>query len=69
MGSEVAVVLEILGDGEWHGLAELQRQAGLAEYKVHGIAEFLCRFDFAVVDEANNRVKVKRDFKEFLVRT
>lgn len=69
LGSEIALLLEILGDGRWHGLAELQRQAGLAEYKVHGIAEFLCKFDFAVVDEANNRVKVTRDFREFLVRT
>jgi DNA-binding IclR family transcriptional regulator len=69
LGSEIALLLEILGDGKWHGLAELQRQAGLAEYKVHGIAEFLCRFDFAVVDEAYRKVKVKRDFQEFLMRT
>ena len=67
--SEIAVLLEILGDGKWHGLTELQQQAGLAEYKVHGITGFLCRFDFAVVDEANRKVKVKRDFQEFLMRT
>jgi hypothetical protein len=67
--SEIAVLLEILGDGKWHGLTELQQQAGLAEYKVQGITGFLCRFDFAVVDEANNRVKVKREFQEFLMRT
>ena len=69
LSSEIAVLLEILGDGKWHGLTELQQQAGLAEYKVHGITEFLCRFDFAVVDEANKKVKVKRDFQEFLMRT
>jgi len=66
---EIAVLLEILGDGEWHGLAELQQQAGLAEHKLQGIAEFLCRFDFAVADEANKRVKISRDFREFLART
>jgi hypothetical protein len=69
LGSEIALLLEILGDGKWHELAELQQQAGLAEYKVHGIAEFLCRFDFAVVDEANKKVKVNRDFQKFLART
>ncbi len=69
LGAEIALLLEILGDGKWHELAELQQQAGLAEYKVHGIAEFLCRFDFAVVDETNKKVKVNRDFQEFLTRT
>ena len=67
--SEVAALLEILGDGEWHGLAELQQQVGLAERKMRGLAEFLCTFDFAVVDEVNRRVKVSRDFREFLART
>ena len=67
--SEVAVLLEILGDGEWHVLAELQQQVGLVEHKMQGITAFLCTFDFAVVDEANCRVKVNRDFREFLART
>lgn len=67
--SEVALLLEILSDGEWHGLAELQQHVGLAERKTQGIAAFLCTFDFAVVDEANSRVKVNRDFREFLART
>jgi hypothetical protein len=69
LSPEIALLLEILGDGKWHELAELQQQAGLAEYKVHGIAEFLCRFDFAVVDETHKKVKVNRDFQEFLTRT
>jgi len=69
LGSEIAVLLEMLRDGEWHELAELQQQAGLAECKVHEIAEFLCKFDFAVVDETNKKVKIKRDFQEFLMRT
>ncbi len=68
LGSEIAVLLEILGDGEWHGLAELQQQAGLVKHKMQGIAAFLYRFDFAVVDEANKRVKLNRDFRKFLAR-
>jgi hypothetical protein len=69
MGSEVAVLLGILGDGKWHGLAELQHEMGMAEYKVQEIAAFLSRFDFAVVDEANRKVKVNRDFQKLLART
>jgi hypothetical protein len=69
LSSEVAALLEILGDGEWHGLAELQQQVGLVERKMLGIAAFLCAFDFAVVDEVNSRVRVNRDFREFLARS
>jgi hypothetical protein len=69
VSSEVSTLLDILGDGEWHGLAELQRRVGLVEHKMREIAAFLCRFDFAVVDEVNRRVKVNRDFREFLARS
>jgi DNA-binding IclR family transcriptional regulator len=69
LGSQLVALLEMLGDGKWHRLAELQQQVGLDAYKVQGIAEFLCRFGFAVVDEVNRQVRVSRDFKEFLART
>lgn len=68
LGSAVATLLEMLSDGKWHGLAELPKQTGLAAYKVRRITAFLCRFDFVVVDEANAKVKISRDFQEFLMR-
>jgi hypothetical protein len=68
-GSEIAVILEILGDGKWHGLAELQHEMGIAAYKVQEIAAFLNRYDFAVIDGAKEKVKVNRDFRKFLART
>lgn len=69
MASEVATLLEILGDGEWHLLTELQHELGLAEHKVQGIVEFLCMFDFTVIDETKRRLKVKREFQALLVQT
>ena len=69
MESEIAMLLELLGDGKWHGLEELQQQIGLDACKVQGIAVFLSRFDFAVVDEANRKVKAHRDFQKFLAQT
>ena len=69
MSTEVSTLLDILGDGEWHGLAELQRRVGLVEHKMREIAAFLCRFDFVVFDEKESRVKVNRDFQVFLTQT
>ena len=66
LSSTIMALLEMLGDGKWHAIKELFQQSGIADYKVHGIVEFLSRFDFAVVDESNEKVKISRDFQEFL---
>ncbi len=68
MSSVVEALLEMLSDGKWHGLAELRQQIGVAAYQMQGLAAFLSRFDFAVVDEANEKVKINGDFQEFLAR-
>ncbi|MCW4044139.1 MAG: hypothetical protein NWE94_01310 [Candidatus Bathyarchaeota archaeon] len=69
LGLEVALLLEVLGDGQWHALAELQQQAGLVEYELRAVAEFLCRFGFAFFDEEERKVRVSRGFQRFLART
>jgi hypothetical protein len=69
LGSEIAALLDILGDEKWHLLAELQEQIGIATHKVQRIAAFLSMFGFVLVDETNERVKISRDFQEFLART
>ncbi len=66
--SAIAALLELLGDGEWHVLAELPQQVDVTDYEAQRFAEFLCRFNFAVVDEANWKVRINRDFQEFLAR-
>ena len=62
----IAALLEILGDGKWHSLTELQQKIGVASYKVKGVATLLGRFDFAVVDEAKEKVKISKNFQKFL---
>jgi len=69
LGSELALLLEIVGDGEWHELVKLQQKVRLTEHKVQSIAVFLSMFGFVVVDEANLKLKIRRDFQELLART
>jgi len=69
LGSELALFLEIVGDGEWHELAKLQHQVRLTEQKVQRIAVFLSKFGFVVLDEANSKLKIRKDFQELLART
>jgi DNA-binding IclR family transcriptional regulator len=65
LGSETAALLDILGDEKWHLLAELQEQIGIAAHKVQRITAFLSMFDFAVVDETDEKVKITRDLRIF----
>jgi DNA-binding IclR family transcriptional regulator len=69
MGSKITMILEILRDGKWHGIEELQQRMELDEYKVQEITKFLNKYDFATIDGANKKVKINRGFQKFLAQT
>jgi hypothetical protein len=64
--SKITIVLEVLGDGKWHGIEELRQQMDLTPEEINEIATFLGKYGFAVIDGANNRVRINRDFKRIL---
>ena len=64
--SKLALVLEVLKDGEWHEIEELQQLVELNENQVHEIAAFLYEYDFATMDIINKKVKINKYFREFL---
>jgi uncharacterized protein with GYD domain len=59
-------ILEILGDGKWHETDQLKQLMELSDCKVEEITDFLGKYDFAQVDEANRRVRINRYFKKIL---
>lgn len=67
--SKIAMILEILSDGKWHGIEELQQRLELNEHEVQEIATFLSKYDFAKSDDENRKVRIKKDFQKFLVQT
>jgi DNA-binding IclR family transcriptional regulator len=69
MDSKITMILEILSDGRWHGLEELQRRMELDEHKVQEIATFLNKYDFAEIDDENKKVKINKGFQKFLAQT
>jgi DNA-binding IclR family transcriptional regulator len=62
-------LLEILGDGNWHETNQLCQQMDLSDVEVQRIMDFLGEYDFAEVDEAKSRVRIKKDFKRILTQT
>ncbi len=67
--SKLAMVLDILSDGEWHGIDELQQRLELDEREVRVIATFLSKYDFVKSDEENRKVRINRDFQKLLSQT
>ena len=68
MVSKITMILEILGDGKWHGIEELLLRLELNEHKFREIAAFLNKYDFVKIDEKNRRVKINRDFQKLLAQ-
>ena len=64
----MAMMLEVLSDGEWHGIEELRQLVELSEREVGEIAAFLFEYDLAIVDISNKKVRVNRCFQEILVQ-
>ena len=69
MGSELALLLEIVGDGEWHELTKLQQKAQLSDHKLQSITVFLSNFGFVEIDETKSKLKIRKDFQDLLART
>ena len=61
-------VLELLKNGEWHGLSELADRSGLGARKTGLVVRLLCEFGFLVCDEKGKRVKLSGSLLEFLRR-
>jgi hypothetical protein len=67
--SKLALALEVLKDGEWHSIAELQQPLELSQYQASKIALFLYEYNFAVMDDQNQKVKIHKYTREFLAQT
>jgi predicted transcriptional regulator len=66
--SKVMVILELLSDGNWHGIEEMLLNAGLSELEFLEVTDFLGKYGFVKVDEENRKLKVNRDFQRLLVQ-
>ncbi len=69
MVSKITIILEVLSDGKWHGIEELEQRLELSAQEVQKITTFLKKYDFAKIDDENGKVKLNGDFQKLLVQT
>jgi len=69
LASRIGRILDLLSDGEWHGIEELKQVLNHPGHATEEILAFLEKYEFAKVDGENKRVKIDRDFQELLELT
>jgi DNA-binding IclR family transcriptional regulator len=67
--SKLGLALEVLRDGEWHGMEELQQLLELNQSQAREIVSFLQEYNLAAIDDQNKRVRIQKYFQEFLAQT
>jgi hypothetical protein len=63
------LTLQLLSDGKWHQIKEVEEKLKLSTFEVQKIMIFLDKYGFAVFDSANLKMKVNPDFKRLLIQS
>ena len=50
-------ILEIIKDGKWHSIKELEEKTKLHEFKLQMIIEFLTNFNFVEIKKDGRKIK------------
>ncbi len=66
--SKIAKVLELLSDGHWHLLDEVQQKTELDKNQTRQVLVFLKKYGFINVDERKERIKLDETFLKFLMQ-
>ena len=69
MVSKIAMILELLSDGKWHGIQELLLRLEINEQKFQEITTFLNKYSFVKIDEKNSKIKTNKNFQRLLAQT
>lgn len=67
--SKITEMLEIINDGQWHTIKEIQRKTKLTRNSIKHILRFLKEYNFLTVDEKRNKVKIEENVRKFLIQT
>ena len=59
-------ILELLENGKWHYLKEIEEKTHLNNSKVEMVTKFLATYNFVKLDEIKHRVKINPPTNKFL---
>lgn len=60
------VIFDLLEDGKWHSLTEIEDKSGLHKFKLEIVTNFLAEYDFIELDKANGKARLAASVVDFL---
>ena len=69
MSSKFESILELLGDGRFHALDELQEEIELNENQTRAIVVFLAEYGFAEMKKGNDKVRISKAARKLSAQT
>ncbi len=67
--TKIAKILDILDDGQWHSIKDINLAAKLNDSQSKAITKFLSFYDFIKLDEEKKKVKLKETARKFLTQS
>lgn len=61
-------VLEMLSDGQWHRIDEVQKKTGLGKNDVRKVVAFLRDYGFVKINDVGERIKLEEAFRKLLTQ-
>ena len=61
-------ILELLENGKWHYLKDIEKKTHLNSCKVETVTKFLATYNFIKLDEAEQKIKIDAPTNRFLKR-
>jgi DNA-binding IclR family transcriptional regulator len=62
-------ILEILNDGKWHTLNEIQQKTEIDQKQAEQAISFLKEYNFIITDKTKNKARLDEKIQQFLTRT
>jgi len=66
--AKIARILELLEDGQWHVLGDVQKKTRLNEDQVQQIVAFLKEYQFITADDAKGEIRLQEAVRKFLTQ-
>ena len=60
------MILEILKDGKWHSIKEIEEKTKLHEFKLQMVIDFLTNFNFVEIKKDCREIKATREFLKIM---
>jgi hypothetical protein len=65
--TKITLALQMLSDGQWHKIKQLQIKLALNETQMQKIIGLLEQYGFASVEKTSGEIRVNEDFQKLLV--